>query len=292
MLEVGLGGRLDATNVIATPVVNVITSLSLDHTAILGETIEEIAFEKSGTIKENGSVVASFGQPEGALKVIKETATKNKCRLIIPDERLVEIVKTDLFGTEFNYKGEKYHVTMPGTHQVKNMTCVIEACQVLEKQFNISLGNVKNGIKKTVVPARVEVLCKSPLVVLDGGHNEDGAKAFFEAIKPVLNDGRKVYVLAGMMGDKAVESSLKPLFSKCTEVVCVTPENPRAMSAGELSKIASKYCRRVNAIDEAKCGVDYVFENLKKDDAFLLVGSLYLAGEVREKVIENLKKFN
>ncbi len=292
VLEVGLGGRLDATNVIDTPVVNIITSLSLDHTAILGNTIEEIAFEKCGTLKGNGNVVVSFGQPENALRIIKETVNKNDCKLVIPDENLVEISKKSLFGTEFTYKNEEYKITMPGLHQVKNMTCVIEACCILRKQFTISQENIKNGILKTVVPARVEVLCKRPLIVLDGGHNEDGAKAFFEAIQSVLDDGKKVYVLAGMMADKAVESSLKPLFSRCSEIICVTPDNPRAMPAEDLSTIAKKYCSKVEAIDDAKLGVDYVMNKIQKDDIFFLVGSLYLAGEVRGKVVENLKKFN
>lgn len=292
VLEVGLGGRLDATNVIKTPLVNVITSLSLDHTAILGETIEEIAFEKCGTIKENGNVICSFGQPEKALTVIKETCKNKNCTLSVPNEKDIEILKTDIFGTEFIYKNEKYNVSLPGIHQVKNMTAVIEACEVLKDTFNIKTENVKAGISKTKLPARVEVLSKRPLIILDGGHNEDGAKAFFEAVKPVLENKNKIYVIAGMMADKAVESSLSALMKKSDCFVCVTPDNPRAMSAGELSRIASKYCNDTVIIDSPISAVDYVLERITSDDVLCAVGSLYLAGEIRKHLIEKINEFH
>lgn len=292
VLEVGLGGRLDATNVIETPLVNVITSLSLDHTAILGETIEKIAFEKCGTIKENGNVVCSFGQPEKALNVIKETCKNKNCTLSVPNEKDIEILKTDIFGTEFIYKNEKYNVSLPGIHQVKNMTAVIEACEILKDTFNIKTENVKAGINKTKLPARIEVLSKSPLIILDGGHNEDGAKAFFEAVKPVLENKKKIYVIAGMMADKAVENSLCALMKKSDCFVCVTPNNPRAMSAGELSRIASKYCNDTVIIDSPISAVDYVLGKITTDDVLCAVGSLYLAGEIRKHLIENLSEFH
>lgn len=292
VLEVGLGGRLDATNVIKTPLVNVITSLSLDHTAILGETIEEIAFEKCGTIKENGNVICSFGQPEKALNVIKETCKNKNCTLSVPSENDIEILKTDIFGTEFIYKNEKYNVSLPGVHQVKNMTAVIEACEILKDTFNIKTENVKTGINKTKLPARVEVLSKSPLIILDGGHNEDGAKAFFEAVKPVLENKKKIYVIAGMMADKAVENSLCALMKKSDCFVCVTPDNPRAMSAGELSRIASKYCNDTVIIDSPISAVDYVLGKITTDDVLCAVGSLYLAGEIRKHLIEKISEFH
>ncbi len=290
-LEVGLGGKLDATNVIETPLVNVITSLSLDHIGVLGDTIEKIAFEKCGTIKENGTVISSCGQPEEALKVIKNTACEKNNTLIIPDEKDMKIIKSDLFGTCFIYKNEEYTVTLPGIHQLKNMTCVIEACEVLKKHFNISSENIKNGILKTTLPARVEVLCREPLTVLDGGHNEDGAKAFFEAIKPVLNSQKRVFVLVGMMGDKAVESSLKPLLSNAFKVFCVTPDNPRAMSSSQLCEISRKYCKNSVAFNSAGEGLKIALEEITRNDILFCVGSLYLAGEIRRDLIESLKKF-
>ena len=291
VLEVGLGGRLDATNVIENPLVNVITSLSLDHTAILGDTIEKIAFEKCGTLKSGCNAVVSFGQPEGAISVIKATAENLNGTLMIPDEKNVTVLKTDLFGTDFIYKNNQYKVIMPGIHQVKNMTCVIEACEILKNSFNISLSNIQNGIEKAFLPARVEVLSTKPLVVLDGGHNADGAKAFFDAVKGEISKKDKVIVIAGMMADKDVEESLKPLMQKTDAFFAVTPENPRSMKAVDLAGIAIKYCKAF-AFDSVKQAVNVAFAAADESTAILVVGSLYLAGEIRDYLIENLKNIS
>ena len=252
VLEVGLGGRLDATNIINTPLVNVITSLSVDHSAILGNTIEEIAFEKCGTIKENGNVVCSFGQPEGALKVIEKTVKEKNNTLTIPCESDIKIQKSDIFGTDFVYKNQVYSVKMAGEHQVKNMTCVIEACNILKRYFNLTDDNIKSGIAETILPARVEIISEKPLVILDGGHNEDGAKAFYNAVLPELEKKSRVIVIAGMMADKAVENSLKPLMLKTDVFFAVTPDNPRAMKAHDLAEIASKYSKQVFTVQNIK----------------------------------------
>lgn len=289
VLEVGLGGRLDATNIIENPLVNVITSLSIDHSAILGNTIEEIAFEKCGTIKENGNLVCSYGQPAGALDVIRKTVDDRGNTLVIPDTKDVKISKSDVFGTVFTYKNKEYSVRMAGAHQVKNMTCVIEACEILSEIFDISQEHITNGIAKTILPARVEVISRKPLVILDGGHNEDGAKAFFDAVSPVIKTKKRLVVIAGMMGDKAVEKSLTPLM-ECTDIFyAVTPENPRAMTAKELSDIARKYIGEVYAIDEISKAVNAACESVDDDTALFVVGSLYLAGEVRHTLLENFK---
>lgn len=287
VLEVGLGGRLDATNVIPTPLVNVITSLSLDHTGVLGDTIEQIAFEKCGTIKPNGTLVCSYNQPESAMNVIKSICNEKCNSVIVPDISSVAIKHQDIFGTHFIYNKQEYHISMSGTHQVQNMTTVIEAVNVLkDKGYNISEQNIKEGIKKTILPARVEVISKKPLVILDGGHNEDGAKAFYEAVKECFDSNKKLFVIAGMMNDKAVEESLKPLISKADTFVAVTPENPRAMKAEVLGEIAKKYCHNVTICDSAISSLDLIKSEITENDMLFVVGSLYLAGEVRNKLIK------
>ena len=286
VLEVGLGGRLDATNIINTPLVNVITSLSVDHSAILGDTIEEIAFEKCGTIKENGNVICSFGQPEDAIKVIKKTVKEKNNILTIPCESDIKIQKSDIFGTDFVYKNQEYTVKMAGEHQVKNMTCVIEACNVLKRYFNLTDDNIKSGIAETILPARVEIISEKPLVILDGGHNEDGAKAFYNAVLPELEKKSRVIVIAGMMADKAVENSLKPLMLKTDVFFAVTPDNPRAMKAHDLAEIASKYSKQVFTVQNIKEAVKISCAAADENTAVLVVGSLYLAGEIRETLLE------
>lgn len=290
VLEVGLGGRLDATNVIDTPLVNVITSLSLDHTGVLGDTIEQITFEKCGTIKPCGTLVSAYNQPENALRVIKDICKERNNTLIIPEQNEIEVTEQSIFGMQFNYKKQAYQTTLSGTHQIQNMTTVIEAVNVLkQKGFNVTEQNVKDGISKTILPARVEVISKKPLVILDGGHNEDGAKAFYEAVKGCFDKNKKLFVVAGMMNDKAVENSLKPLISMADTFIAVTPENPRAMKAESLGEIAKKYCHNVLVCDDANKAVDLVKEKITEDDIFFTVGSLYLAGEVRTKLIETFR---
>ncbi|MBO5896261.1 MAG: bifunctional folylpolyglutamate synthase/dihydrofolate synthase [Clostridia bacterium] len=285
VLEVGLGGRLDATNVIDTPLVNIITSLSIDHSAILGNTIEEIAFEKCGTIKQGGNVVCSMGQPDGAMQVVCSMVRERKNTLTVPDVNDVELVKNDVFGVTFKYKGEEYSVPMAGEHQVKNMTCAIECARILKNTFNITDSNVKNGISKTVLPARVEVISRKPLVVLDGGHNKDGAEAFYNAVVPHIENADRVVVIAGMMADKDVEESLAPILRKADYLLAVTPDNPRAMSGAELAKIASAYTTPL-IVEDVGEAIEIAYRAANENSAVLVVGSLYLAGEVRGKLLE------
>ena len=285
VLEVGLGGRLDATNVIDTPLVNIITSLSIDHSAILGNTIEEIAFEKCGTIKRGGNVVCSFGQPDGAMKVVSRTVEEQANSLVVPDVSDVDVIKSDVFGTSFTYKNNKYFVPMAGEHQLKNMTCAIECANILKNYFNITDNNIIDGISKTVLPARVEVISRKPLVILDGGHNEDGAKAFYNAVSNEFSKHNRVIVVAGMMADKAVEESLAPLLRKTDFFFAVTPDNPRAMSGDELAEIASAYTTAFSVADVGEA-IEIVSRAADENSAIFVVGSLYLAGEVRERLKE------
>lgn len=292
VLEVGLGGRLDATNVIDTPLVNIITSLSLDHTAILGDTIKQIAAEKCGTIKKGGTTVLSSNQCEGALATVKKFADENANTLIIPDKNEASVIFGDIRGTLFSYKGNEYFIKMPGLHQVVNMMSCIEASRVLiNKGFNITEENIKDGISETVLPARCEIISHNPLVILDGGHNEDGAKAFYDMLCESV-DSEKIFVVGGMMKDKSVEKSLAPLMKKSTAFYAVTPENPRSMKAEELSEIAKKYCNKVYAVDSPKEAVRLAVSRLEKTDVLCVVGSLYLAGEVRGALIDECEKHN
>lgn len=292
VLEVGLGGRLDATNVIDVPLVNIITSLSLDHTAILGDTVEKIAFEKCGTLKDGGTVVLSASQPEGAFNTVKRIAKERNNTLVCPEISSVITVSADVFGTEFIYKDNLYKVKMPGAHQILNMTSAIEAARILAKKgYHITEDNIKNGIFKTVLPARCEVIAKEPLVILDGGHNEDGAKAFYSLISAEMRKHKRLFVIAGMMRDKAVEKSLSSLIALSDAFFAVTPENPRAMSAQELFDIAKKYTDNAASFENANDAVRLVSSKLESGDVLCVVGSLYLAGEVRRTLKEVCEQF-
>ena len=288
VLEVGLGGRLDATNVVPTPLVNIITSLSLDHTAILGDTIEKIAFEKCGTVKEGGSVVVAANQPSEALAVIEKTAAEKGNSLAVPDLSACELLSSTIRGIEFSYKGRIYQTSMPGYHQLINMTAVIEAANILkDKGFVLSDEHIRSGIAAAKLPARCEVIADEPLVILDGGHNEDGARAFYNMLEPAVEGRGKLYVIAGMLADKAVELSLKPLCCRADVFAAVTPKNPRAMQSAELCKLASQYCGSTLAFDDVCDAISYVKPLLTECDTLCVVGSLYLAGEARVFLKQN-----
>lgn len=283
VLEVGLGGRLDSTNVIKTPLVSVIASISLDHTAILGETVEEIAKEKCGIIKENGKTVCYPWQDETAFEVINSTCERMNNSLYIPNVRGIIAVENRIDGVNFTYNSTEYSLSMSGEYQVYNAVTAIEACRVL----GLDEASIKQGIEAARVPARMEVISSSPLVLLDGGHNEDGGKAVAESLSTMLGS-KKIFAVIGMMADKNVESYLEKVASLCSFVAATTvTDNPRAMCAEELEKKAKKYCNHTVSFDSANDAIEYAKKNIADYDCLLVCGSLYLAGEVR-KTLQNI----
>lgn len=280
VLETGLGGRLDATNVIKNPMLCIITSISLDHTAILGDTLAKIAYEKCGIIKHGVNVICSPCQPAQALEVIKDTVQLRGCTLTVPDEAAACIIKSDITGSEFLYDNSQWRVNMAGEHQVRNMLCVIEALKLLKEYCPLVNDEaVHAGIAATTLPARIQILSQSPLVIIDGGHNPDGVLALTSALVPALK-GRSLTVILGMMADKDVCTCVKTLCSLAQRVVCVTVNNPRAIKAGELAALAGQYCDDVRICDDARAAYAAQLSSASQDEVLLVSGSLYLAGEI------------
>ena len=272
VLETGLGGRFDATNIINTPLVSVITSISLDHTAILGDTYEKIAFEKCGIIKPNGITVAYGEQKGGVIDVIKNTACERKNKLYIAD-KIADVKKSDLNGSEFSVDGVDLKIKFIGKHQIKNALtayCTIKALR--ERGLNISESALKEGFESAFFPARLEILKKEPIVMLDGSHNPDGVKALANALKENMNGIKKIGIV-GMLADKDVNNGC--------------PEQSEKMSAEELAEIIRGY--GVNASAESDYEKAYRKALLKagNDKAVIVFGSLYLSGDMR-KIIKNL----
>lgn len=280
VLEVGLGGRLDSTNVIKNPLVSVIASISLDHTAILGETVEEIAKEKCGIIKPDGKTVCYPWQEKQAFDVINDACERMNNSLYVPNVRGIIAVENRIDGVRFTYNSTEYTLLMSGEYQVYNAITAIEACRVL----GLDEESIKYGIETARVPARMEVISSSPLVLLDGGHNEDGGKAVSESLTSMLG-GRRILAVIGMMADKNVESYLEKVAPLCSLVAATTvADNPRAMSADELEEKAKKYCGNTVSFNSASDAIEYAKEQISNYDCLLVCGSLYLAGEVRNKL--------
>lgn len=286
VLEVGLGGRLDSTNVIPTPLVSAIVSISLDHTAILGDTVEQIAVEKCGIIKQGGKTVCYPLQQPSVFSVVRDICTVKQNELTVPDVSSVSNIDNKIDGVSFEYCGKPYKLSMSGQYQAYNAVTAIEICRLL----SLDEGSIKAGVESARVAARMEVISSEPLVLLDGGHNDDGGRAVAESIETLLV-GKKIIAVIGMMADKNVEAYLSCVAPLCSEIIaCSVADNPRTMSADELCGLAKKYCAHLSAVSDAKTAVETALDKISDYDCLLVCGSLYLAGEVRTKLFDKTKK--
>lgn len=288
ILEVGLGGKYDATNIIATPECSVITSISFDHVGILGDTLEKIAGEKAGIIKNGAPVVTSENQPEAVLSVIKNEVQAKNTVLHLAQGSLPVVSKT-LGGTKVLWKGHELHVPFAGAHMVENAGLVLQTAMLCAEKWHISTQNILDGIAAARIPARIERLCNEPLIVLDGSHNDASTAALADVIKNNLQ-GKKILALMGMMADKEVEKSLCNLLPCFSFVLTVQPSNPRAMGAGELAELIRANGTMAVPCNSLETAVENAMSLLAEYDALFICGSLYLAGDVREKFIYHIDK--
>lgn len=266
VVETGLGGRLDATNTLTKVKANVITKIGLDHTAVLGDTVEQITREKCGIIKDC-PVITSFNQPKEALGILE------KYNPIIPEKSELQIFKNDISGNQFSYKGEVYETSLSGEFQIENSVIAIETAKTLCVPIEI----IKSGIKKAQFPARMEVISQKPLVILDGAHNPDGADVIAQMMKKY--DG-KITAIIGMCKDKDCQEVLAKTLPYCKKAVAVEVKNfPRALKCEELKIMASKYC----PTDTAKTYTEAI-EKVLNEDVIFVFGSLYLASAIRDKL--------
>lgn len=277
VLEVGLGGRFDATNVIKAPLCSVIVKIDYDHTAILGDTIEEITNEKCGIIKDGVPTVSYPLQQRDALDVI---FSHNK-QTLVPNLKELKILSSDIRGNRFIYNGIEYKTRLIGEHQVYNAITAIET--VKASGLKTCAEAIVNGIKNAVIPARLELISEEPLVFLDGAHNPNGADALSSFMK---NYDGEICAMVGMMKDKNCEGFLRQVLPLCKNIVTVTvKENPRTATAEELAGIAKKYCNDVTAADDYETAINLIYEKSKGKAPVFVFGSLYLAGSVRKTLI-------
>lgn len=284
VLEVGLGGRLDATNIIKSPLVSVITSVSFDHTEYLGETLSQIAWNKCGIIKPNCPVVSYPYQETQVYQEIEKTAKEKNCELFVPEKETIQIHKTDLSGNVFSYRGETYETALVGAFQVRNALVAIETANVLARQgFGISKEHIKEGLKKAKWPARFEVLRKTPTVICDGSHNEDGMRAFVETAKTALK-GKKAICVFGMLKDKSYDTCLKSLSEIADTVICTEVDNIRKETAENLAKAAKKYIGTVHEEADNEKAVLLAKKLAKEEDAIICLGSLYMMKNMKDAI--------
>lgn len=287
VIEVGLGGRLDSTNVI-NPEISVITNIGWDHMNLLGDTLEKIAYEKAGIIKENIPVVVGEFLPETKLVFEKVTREKNASLILAQEKRFVIEWKYEhhkLLATivdKHNDKHEIFALDIPGIYQTKNLVTVLEALHQLQlKGWNISDKQIKEGLSKTKkitgLHGRWELVGENPAVILDVGHNEDGIKQIVEQLE--LATYNELHIIIGMVKDKEVERVLS-LLPKYANYIFTKAQIPRALSENELAEKAASIGLQGKAFPEVNAALTEVLTHAHNDDLILICGSVFLVGEV------------
>lgn len=288
VLEVGLGGEFDATNVISTPEVAVITNIGLDHTDVLGNTIEEIAQAKAGIFKEGCCAVIYRGLPS-VESVFEQVCEQKHIPLKKADFDSLKLNSCDLFGQNFDC-GSRKNIQLPllGDHQLHNASVVLSIADTLiEKGWKISEENIYEGIRDVSWPGRFDIVCRDPLFIIDGGHNPQCIEALVKNIQDYLV-GRKVIALTGVLADKDYGDMYKPVMPLIDEFVCITPDSPRKMEAAELAKYLQAAGAKATACATTRDGVVKAMELAGKEGAILCFGSLYSIGAIHDGLKEVL----
>ena len=285
VIEVGMGGEYDATNIIKAPVLAVFTKISSDHTQVLGNSTEEIAKVKSGIVKDKTDVL-SADNDEDVLKIISDKCLSLGGKFHVAP--LPQNVKSTLSGTEFEYifGGGKISLELKtsGSYQAFNAGVAVSAAEILkEKGYNISEEAVKNGLEEVDRPARFEVLKESPVFIADGSHNPGAIDALAQSLKEVFHD-RKLIFITGVLADKDFGEMYKPVLGMEKVFYTITPDNPRALKAEKLAEVLNEKGANAVVAENTEDAVSKAFAHAGPEDVIVAFGSLYYMGDLREIV--------
>ena len=282
VLEVGMGGALDSTNVIPVPEVAVLTNIGLDHTDFLGNTLEEIAETKAGIFKEGGDAVLYPAVPSVEATVERICKERNM-RLHKADFRLLTGKSRSLEGQTFDY-GNRKDLELPllGDHQLHNAAVVLTIVDVLKgKGWNIEEEHIREGLRVVTWPGRFQIMRRDPLFIIDGGHNPQCIEALVKNVEDYLA-GRRIVVLSGVLADKDYGQMYVPVMPFVEEFVCITPPSPRKLEAVELAKHLQANGAKATPCDTISEGVRLAVEKAGEDGVVLCFGSLYTIGSIKE----------
>lgn len=289
VLECGMGGRTDATNVIHSTVAAVLTSISMDHMGFLGDTLSEIAGNKAGIIKPGCTVVTLKQDPEAERAVLKQAGACG-CPVVTADPEYAVHRERGLFLQTFDYKGrEKMEVTLSGEHQFENAALALEVLDVLkEKGYGIPEEALRTGFRKTVWTGRFSVVAREPYFIVDGAHNRDAAEKLSRSIENCLKERRLIYIM-GVLADKEYEAVIRKTVGYASEIITVmTPDNVRALPAKELARAVAVHNPHVQAAESIQAAVEQAYALAGKDDVILAFGSLSWLGELM-RTVQNRK---
>lgn len=286
-LEVGCGGLLDATNVITTTLMEVIASISMDHTDLLGDTLAKIAAQKAGIIKPDTMVVSAQQKSEAA-QVIEDTCKEQHCTLQMVDESKISNVHYGAEGQTFSYKTwENVAISLAGSYQIKNAALALEGVEALRKLgYALSDQQVREGLLHTAWRGRFTTLRRDPTVIIDGAHNPAAALELKESLERYF-PGKTLYFVMGMFKDKDYAQVIDLTAPLARHIITVeTPGNPRAMPARELAEAVGKVNPSVEWADSVAHGVEKALAMARKEDAVIVFGSLSFLGEAADAVNE------
>lgn len=292
VIEVGLGGRYDATNVI-DPLLSVITSISLDHMDILGDTIEKIAFEKAGIIKEGGTVILYpqlFHETEA---VVEQVCRERNAKLIKAEVSSLELKSYNESGQIVDFQYMNYDIPaiklpLIGDHQIKNAAVALAAIAELDKAgYNVGSEAVRRGLETVSWPCRLSIVSKEPLMLIDGAHNEDGIDSLRSALSKYFSSKKIIFVI-GMLKDKDYENAVRKLMPMANYAIATEPLSERSLSADAMAEAVKPYCSRVITEPDIAKAIAAAKELCDKESMICICGSLYLAGSAYEFVTRNV----
>ena len=284
--EVGMGGEFDATNVIGAPEAAVLCNIGLDHTEVLGDTLEKIAATKSGIIKSGCDAVLYRSTP-GVEAVVEQRCSEVGAALHKVDFAGLHLRSRSLEGQIFDFGGlTGLHLPLLGEHQLHNAAVALTTLSVLQKRgWKITEDDIRQGFACVVWPGRFQIIGREPLFLIDGGHNPQCIQALAQNITDYLPD-RPLTILTGVLGDKDYHCMYRSVADHAAEFITVTPDNPRALTAQELAGYLSSFGKPVTACDTVDEGVRLAIDHAGKSGTVLCYGSLYLLGDVIRAVNE------
>lgn len=284
LLETGMGGRLDATNVVKKPIATVIASIGMDHMQFLGDTLEKIASEKAGIIKE-GCPVISYDNTKEVNEVIKNKAKQMHAKVTFVNSAGIRVLQESLNGESFSYRSsdgrwyEKIEIPLLGRHQINNAALALETLNVIKNYYCISDFQTEDGMRKTIWRGRIEILEREPMVICDGAHNPDGAKSLLSFLQNNFTNQRLIYIM-GVLSDKDYEQMVQILAPAADKIYTVAPDNPRALSSKELCNCISKYHQNVEERQRLVECLSEVRQKAEKDDVIIICGTLSFQNEL------------
>lgn len=280
VIEVGLGGSLDSTNIIKSPLASVICSISMDHMNVLGSTIEEIASNKAGIIKKNRPVFVYPQTSYKAFDIIKEKAREEDSELFTFEKDEIKIKEISNKGNIFDFQTYKdIHTSLRGKHQIYNASLALMVLDYFKDDFNLSEEDIKDGIKETYNPGRLDLVRTNPRVLLDGSHNKESIDALLESLKNF--EYEKLIVCFSILKDKDHKDIIRDIACLSDKlIITYIDENPRALDTKEIENEASDFASDIVIIEDNKEAYEYSLKQAGEKDLILWCGSLYLVGKI------------